>query len=91
MTVIPFQPKPHPNSTEPHTEDKLYSPEEALSYVLQGIIDKDTVPEGMVIVWNDNPDGNKDVYRLRYMAGGNIDLASMVGMLELAKNDLMDE
>lgn len=91
-TVLPFQPKSKPNSNLPVVqEDKLYTPAEALQYVLDGIKDKDTVPEGMIIVWNDNPDGNKDVYRLRYMAGGDTDLASMVGMLELAKNDIMLE
>jgi hypothetical protein len=79
MTVIPFQTK--------QTEHKR-TPVEALNYVIEKIESGDTLPESMVISWNERSED--DTYQLRYMVAGNVSLASVLGMIDLTKAGLME-
>ena len=83
-TILPFPPK----KNEPEeTEMKRRNAIETLEYVLQAMKNGDTDAEGIVIVWNST--NTEAEYSLRYIAGGTVRTDALVGMLEMAKQDML--
>jgi hypothetical protein len=77
------------NFPDPNAEDKKYTAEGVLEYLLEQIRSGATTVENLVVIWND-PKGEDDLFQLRYMLGGAYDPAKVIGMIEMAKLDMLE-
>lgn len=88
--ILTFPPTKKPNEEPPARGKNAI---ETLEYVLDAMKRGDTNAEGIAIVWNatsgDMPPDAK-AFHLRYMVGGSASIASVIGMIEMAKQDMLE-